>query len=147
MNKKKYTRIPLRINVIGHLEADVTIDQVLTVFLIDTGASNSVIDIDFARENLMEFAAIDEQGGGVGTSEMALFHSRVALFKISNFEIPSFDLYATDFQHVKESLAKKGIASSCNGVIGADILIRYKAAIDYKKKRLYLKKEKKVTKY
>ena len=141
MNKKKYTRIQLRINFIGHLEADVTVDDVHTVFLIDTGASNTVIDIDFARKNLMEFAAIDEQGGGVGTSEMALFHSQVALFKINDFEIPSFDLYATDFQHVKESLAKKGITSPCNGVIGADILIHYNAVIDYKKKRLYLKKK------
>ena len=37
---------------------------------------------------------------------MALFHKQVDLFKINDFEIPSFDLYATDFQHVKDSLAK-----------------------------------------
>lgn len=139
MNKKKYTKIPIRLNTIGHLEIDVTIDGTKTVFLLDTGASNTVIDIGFAKDNLLEFAAINEQGGGVGTSQMVLFHKQVALFKINNFEIPSFDLYATDFQHVKDSLAKKGITESCNGVIGADILLRYNAIIEYKKKRLYLK--------
>jgi len=140
MNKKNYTKIPIRVNVIGHLEVDVNIDGIKTVFLIDTGASNTVIDIGFAKENLFEFAAIGEQGGGVGTSQMALFHKKINLFKINEFEIPSFDLYATDFQHVKDSLAKKGITEPCNGVIGADILINYQAKINYKKRRLDLKK-------
>ena len=140
MKKEKYSKIPVRLNSVGHLEVDVTIDKIKTAFLIDTGASNTVIDISFAKENLFEFAAIGEQGGGVGTSQLALFHKKVDLFSINNFKIPSFDLYATDFQHVKDSLAKKGINEPCNGVIGADILIKYQAKINYKKKRLYLRK-------
>lgn len=140
MKKDNYIKIPVRLNSIGYLEVDVKIDGIKTAFLIDTGASNTVIDIGFAKENLFEFAAIDEQGGGVGTSQMALFHKQVDLFAINDFTIPSFDLYATDFQHIKESLAKKGITEPCNGVLGADILIKYKAKINYRKKRLYLKK-------
>jgi hypothetical protein len=143
MNKKKYTEIPIRLNSIGHLDVEVTIDGIKTSFLVDTGASNTVIDIGFAKDNLQEFAAIDEHGGGVGTSQMKLYHKKIDLFKINDFEIPSFDLYATDFQHVKDSLAKKGITESCDGVIGADILIKYNAVIDYKKQRLYLKQKKK----
>jgi hypothetical protein len=89
------------------------------------------------------FAPIEELGGGVGTSQMALFHRQINSFRIGDFEIRSFDLYATDFQHVKDSLAKKGITEPCNGVIGADILIQYNAVIDYKKKRMYVKQKKK----
>lgn len=137
--KKNYTQIPVRLNAIGHLEVDVRIDDIKARFLIDTGASNTVIDIGFAKEKLLEFASIEELGGGVGTSQMVLFHKQVDLFKINDFEIPSFDLYATDFTHVKDSLAKKGITEPCHGVIGADILIKYKAKINYKKKKLYLK--------
>jgi hypothetical protein len=140
MKKKNYIKIPIKLNAIGHLEAEVTIDSIKARFLVDTGASNTVIDIGFAKENLLEFASINELGGGVGTSQMVLFHKKVDVFKIRDFEIPSFDLYATDFTHVKDSLAKKGITESCDGVIGADILIKYKAKINYKKKRLYLKK-------
>ena len=116
------------------------IDGITTNFLIDTGASNTVIDIDFAKSNLFEFTSIEEHGGGVGTSQMAIFHKQVGLFKINDLEIPLFDLYATDFSHVKETLAKKGIAEPSTGVIGADILIKYEAKINYKKKKLYLKK-------
>ncbi|HUS01536.1 MAG TPA: retropepsin-like aspartic protease [Chitinophagaceae bacterium] len=140
MKKEKYTQIPITLNMIGHLEVEVKIDNVKARFLVDTGASNTVIDIGFAKENGMEFASIEEQGGGVGTSQMVLFHKQVDIFKINELEIPSFDLYATDFTHVKDSLAKKGIAEPCHGVIGADILIKYKAKINYKKRKLYLKK-------
>ena len=140
MKKKIYIEIPLKLNAIGHLEAEVKIDDIRACFLVDTGASNTVIDIGFARENLLEFASIDELGGGVGTSEMQIFHRQVDVFKINDFDIPTFDLYATDFTHVKDSLAKKGITKPCNGVIGADILIKYNAKINYKKKMLYLKK-------
>jgi Predicted aspartyl protease len=140
MKKEKYIKIPIKLNAIGHLEVEVNIDNIKTRFLVDTGASNTVIDTGFAKENLMELASMEELGGGVGTSEMKIFHKQVNLFKINDFEIPSFDLYATDFTHVKDSLAKKGITEPCNGVIGADILIKYKAKINYKKRRLYLKK-------
>jgi hypothetical protein len=142
MKKKKYKKIPMRLNTIGHLEVDVMIDGVKAVFLLDTGASNTVTDIDFAKENLFEFAAIEETGGGVGTSAMALFHKQVETFAINDLTIKSFDLYATDFQHVKDSLEKKGITEPCNGVIGADILTKYNAVIDYKKMRLYLREKK-----
>lgn len=140
MRKRKYTKIPLRLNAIGHLEVEVTIDDIKAAFLVDTGASNTVIDIGFAKDNLLEFASIAELGGGVGTSEMQIFHKQVGLFKIDDFRIKSFDLYATDFQHIRDSLAKKGINEPCQGVIGADILIKYKAKINYKKMNLYLKK-------
>jgi len=140
MMKKNYKEISLRLNAIGHLETEVTIDEIETIFLVDTGASNTVIDIGFAKDNLLEFEPIEMQGGGVGTSQMVLFHKQINLFKINDFEIPLFDLYATDFQHIKDSLTKKGVTEPCNGVIGADILIRYNAVIDYGNMKLYLKK-------
>ena len=140
MIKKNYSAIRVRITSIGHIEVDVNIDGINTFFFVDTGASNTIVDISFfAKDNLMEFVALEQRGGGVGTSQMILFHKKIDLFKINDFEIPSFDLYATDFQHVKDSLAKEGITEPCNGVIGADILIKYDAVIDYKKKILYLK--------
>src|SRR5919112_554635 len=120
MKKKSYTEIPIKLNAIGHLEVDVQIDNIKARFLVDTGASNTVIDIGFAKDNLLEFASIEELGGGVGTSEMVLFHKQVDVFKINDFKIRSFDLYATDFTHVRDSLAKKGINEPCHGVIGAD---------------------------
>jgi len=140
MKTKKYIDIPFELNQIGHLQVKVNIDGVEATFLIDTGASNTVIDIGFAHTNHLEFSSIDMQGGGVGTSEMLLYHRQIKSFKIKDFKITSFDLYATDFKHIKDSLAKKGITEECHGVIGADILIAFNAKINYKKKKLSLRK-------
>lgn len=140
MKKNKYIEIPFQLNPIGHLQVAVNIDGIKASFLIDTGASNTVMDIGFANSNHLEFSVIDMQGGGVGTSEMMLYHRKINTFRIKDFNIDSFDLYATDFQHIKDSLAKKGITEVCHGVIGADILIKYKAKINYKKKILSLRK-------
>ena len=137
--RKGYTKIPLHLNSVGHLELGVEIDGISTVFLLDTGAGNTVIDIGFAKENLGEFASIEMQGGGVGTSSLGLFHRQVDVFKIAAIELREFDLYAADFQHIKDTLAKKGISEPANGVLGADILVKYSAIIDYKKQQLYLK--------
>ena len=136
----EHIQIPLFLTVVGHLEAEVIIDEIRTKFLIDTGASNTVIDITFAKDNLLEFATISEQGGGLGTSVMTLHHKKVDSFSIHDFEIKDFDLYATDFTHVKQSLEKKGIEEVSTGVIGADILITYNAIIDYENRKLFLKK-------
>ena len=141
MSRKRtgYTEIILTLNTVGHLEVAVEIEGIATQFLLDTGAGNTVIDIGFANENQMEFNSIDMVGGGVGTSTLGLFHKQVTVFKIHTFEISLFDLYAADFLHVKETLANKGITEPANGVIGADILVKYSAIIDYEKKRLFLK--------
>ena len=138
-SRKGYTEIILILNSVGHLEVPVEVDGIATQFLLDTGAGNTVIDIGFANENQMKFNSIEMMGGGVGTSTLGLFHMLVSVFKIHTFEITLFDLYAADFLHVKETLANKGITDPANGVIGADILVKYSANIDYEKKRLYIK--------
>ena len=107
--------------------------------MLDTGAGNTVIDIAFAREHIGEFAGIEMQAGGVGTSTLELFHRQIRSFKIDSVELKDFDLYAADFSHVKDTLSKKGITEPANGVLGADVFIKYSAIIDYDKKRLYLK--------
>jgi len=38
MMKKNYKEISIRLNAIGHLETEVTIDEIETIFLVDTGA-------------------------------------------------------------------------------------------------------------
>lgn len=134
-----YTEIPIYLNAVGHLEVNVEIDGVTTLFLLDTGAGNTVIDIRFARENIGEFAGVDMQAGGVGTSTLELFHRQITSFKINSIELKDFDLYAVDLTHVKDTLFKKGITEPANGVLGADVFIKHAAVIDYDKKRLYLK--------
>lgn len=137
--KKGYKQIPLNKTIVDVFELEVSIDGLVTYFLLDTGAGNTVIDIGFARINNLEFSETDIIGGGVGTSKLGIHKKKINNLKLNGFAIKDFQLYGADFKHVKDSLIKKGIQNPANGVLGADVLIKYKAVIDYENECMYLK--------
>lgn len=139
---KGYTEIPLRLTSVGIFEIEVNIDGIDAIFFLDTGAANTVIDSGFAITSNLELADTDMIGGGVGTSELGLHKISVKNFIAGNCRLKNFELYAADFKHVIESLRKKGITDPIHGVLGADVLIPYKAIIDYGDQKLYLKMRK-----
>ncbi len=122
---------PLTHNIFN---AEAVLDSLyLGTFLIDTGASNSILQKSFAdehglregRENL-EITLL-----GAGGEERALL-ARFDSFKIGDFTIedPVFAL----------SDAESGIAvfENISGIIGNDILHRFSLTLDYRRQRIYL---------
>jgi hypothetical protein len=58
--------------------------------------------------------------------------------KIGDIVIPDYKTFILDLSHVNNSYAQIGI-KHIDGVIGSDLLVEYKAIIDYEKKHLKLK--------
>ena len=63
--------------------------------------------------------------------------SRKNTLEIGKFKLQRTQLILIDLQHINNALKKQN-AEPVNGIIGADILIKAKAIIDYNKKYLYL---------
>ena len=63
--------------------------------------------------------------------------SRKNTLEIGKFKLQRTQLILIDLQHINNALQKQN-AEPVNGIIGADILIKGKAIIDYNKKYLYL---------
>jgi hypothetical protein len=63
--------------------------------------------------------------------------SRKNTLEIGKFILKRTELILIDLQHINNALEKQN-AEPVNGIIGADILIKGKAIIDYDKKYLYL---------
>ena len=59
--------------------------------------------------------------------------------KIKNWMYQNCQIVLFDLDHVNTALIEHN-ANAIDGIIGADILEKGEAVIDYKKKRLYLKK-------
>ncbi|MBD1430993.1 MULTISPECIES: retropepsin-like aspartic protease [Sphingobacterium] len=108
--------------------------------VLDTGASKTVLD----RTTLLE-AGIDEQklietsilSSGLGTNEMqsAIFilpYLRIGDWECKKFEVAVLDLSTINFAYSQIN------ADPVVGVIGGDILNKYGAVINYKKKTLQL---------
>jgi len=115
-----------------HIFVDGKIMRKKIRFLIDTGASKSVVDKSFAEKNFTTslITETDHQTTGLGTnipnsSFIRLHHIRIGDQKIKPLQFALLDLSVVNDAY---SLAK---LEKVNAIIGGDILKKYGCVIDY----------------
>jgi predicted aspartyl protease len=107
-------------------------------FLIDTGASNTIIDSALAATLELNLKGTSERGGGLGTSDMPIKKIQNLEIEIDGKMIAAEKASVMDLSDVNKSLKREG-ARVIEGIIGADILTQYKAVINYEKRTLKIK--------
>lgn len=124
-----------------HLACAALVGDKLARFLIDTGASRSVIDENIIEEFNLHQDMIENEilASGLGTNEMKNFLTCIPHFQINNFILKNLNIIAIDLSHVNQSF-KLIEKEPVQGVIGGDILKHFDAIIDYKKSTLNLNK-------
>ena len=142
LEKKNYIIIPLRKLVTNHLELDATINGVQGTFILDTGASNSCVGIDMIEFFNLDAKESDTKAAGAGAIDMETQQSEHNTLEIGKWKTKNFHLVLFDLTHVNTALTQHK-AAEVHGIIGADILEKGKAIIDYNKHILYLRTSKK----
>ena len=142
LRKKKYVRIKLRKMITNHLEVSAKINGVEGTFILDTGASNSCVGLDLLERFKLISEESEVKAAGAGATDMETYKSINNNLKIGDWKLKSCDLVLFDLMHVNTALTQHN-AEKVDGIIGADVLEKGKAFIDYDKKVLYLKKSKK----
>ncbi|CAM1340130.1 retropepsin-like aspartic protease [Tenacibaculum amylolyticum] len=142
LRKKKYVRIKLKKMITNHLELSAKINGVKGVFILDTGASNSCVGLNLTEQFKLTSEESEVKAAGAGATDMETYISTDNYLKIGDWKLPSCDLVLFDLTHVNTALTQHK-AKEVHGIIGADVLEKGKAFIDYDKKVLYLKKVKK----
>jgi predicted aspartyl protease len=132
------TTIPIQILQIDndgyHLLSTITINRKKANVIIDTGASRTVFD----RERIKKFVKTrskklkDKLSTGLGTSNMESHHLEISSLGIGKIRIRKYATVLLDLSHVNNSYQQLGLLQ-IEGVLGSDILYKYKARIDYKK--------------
>lgn len=138
LKKKKYIRIPLELTSTNHFEITATINGTIGRFILDTGASNTCIGfdkIDFFQLNSMDS---EIKAAGAGATEMLTKLSTKNNIQIGEWIGKKRKIVLFDLVHVNEALTSHN-ALPVDGIIGADILKKGKAIIDYGKQALYLR--------
>ena len=138
LHKKKYIAIPLVLTATNHFEVTATINGVKGRFILDTGASNTCIGldkIDFFKLNSKDSKI---KAAGAGATEMLTKLSTKNVIEIGKWYKQKQKIVLFDLVHVNQALTSHQ-AMPVDGIIGADILKKGRAVIDYHKKRLYLK--------
>ena len=137
--KKGYIRIKLKKTSTNHFEIKGRINGVKGRFILDTGASSSCVGFDRVDYFKLEAVASKVKAAGAGNSEMDTQEARNNSIEMGDWKFEALDLVLFDLTHVNTALKNHG-AKKAHGIIGADILEKGDAIIDYKKKRLFLKK-------
>lgn len=139
LKSKDYRQVPLALTETNHFELQAKINGISGRFILDTGASNTCVGMD----KIEYFKLISEESeikaAGAGATEMETLISTKNTIKIGDWKIKKSEIVLFDLIHVNQALTNHN-ALPVDGIIGADILKKGKAVIDYNKKKLYLKK-------
>lgn len=139
LESKSYTKIPLSFTETNHFEIAAKINGITGRFILDTGASNTCVGMDKIDFFKMISESTDVKAAGAGATEMDTLISTKNKIKIGDWKKSRLKIVLFDLVHVNKALTSHN-ALPVDGIIGADILKKGKAVIDYDKKSLYLKK-------
>ena len=132
-----YSSVKLIFLKTKHYLIEAKVNSITGRFILDTGASNSCICTSLEDK----FKVISEESkekASSANSEMT--HTKISKRNViqigkwnSNASLITFDM-----SHINNALSQKKI-DPIDGIVGADILKKSKAILDYKSNKLYLK--------
>jgi hypothetical protein len=135
--------IPLKFIDVGgdgfHLHAIFHIGKKPVRMVIDTGASRTVFDkqkfesITGSSDSLLH----EKLSAGIGGSGLESHVIRFSGFRLGKIELKKYQTVLMDLSHVNNSYAQMKI-KEVDGILGSDIMKKFKAKIDFGKKVLVL---------
>ena len=140
LDKEGYVAIPIMENISGHLLVEAQVNGVAGLFIVDTGAGGTVVDLARAEELNLNHEKDNTTftGAGAGGQGLEVCPSLGNTIEIGNYIRRDFTISLMSLLHVSESLTKLGAEEEITGVIGVDLLKPAKAIIDYSRMMLYL---------
>ena len=135
---KGYTKVKLHLTKTNHFEIKATINNVKGRFILDTGASNSCVGFEAIETFNLDAEDSLIKAAGAGAVDMETKTSKKNSIKIGKWRHNKVVLVLFNLTHVNTALVNHN-SQPVDGIIGADILKKSKAIIDYEKKYLYLK--------
>ena len=142
LKNKSYIKIPLVLTATNHMEVCASINGVNGRFILDTGASNTCVGFDKIEFFKLKSKASKIKAAGAGATDMETLIATKNVLDIGPWRKRKLKIVLFDLVHVNSALIAHE-AFPVDGIIGADILKKGKAVIDYNKRCLYLKTAKK----
>ena len=136
--EKGYTKVKLKLTRTNHFEIKATINGVNGLFILDTGASNSCVGFEAVETFKLKAKDSKVKAAGAGATDMLTQISKKNTLKIGKWKQQKMPLILFSLTHVNTALISHN-AKPVDGIIGADVLKKAKAIIDYDKKYVYLK--------
>ena len=135
---KKYKKIKFTVLKTQHLLIKGKINGVKGNFILDTGASNSCVGFESIEQFKLDAQFSETKAAGAGATGMDTQIAKNNNIKIGSWQNQEMHIVIFDMSHVNEALQNYKV-KPVDGILGADILIKGKAIIDYCNCCLYLR--------
>lgn len=142
-NKKTETVVKLSIQDMEksghHLFLNIKVNGKRCRFLLDTGASKTVIGKEWFEKNIgkEKLKAIRQETSGLHSVVSESYYGKIDLLELGTLQIKKYTSAAVELAHVNGMYSKFKIKKIC-GILGSDLMLKYNAVIDYKNKKLTL---------
>jgi hypothetical protein len=142
MNRMEEIQVPVELVELDensfHILVTIVIGCIEGDFIVDTGASITVIDscTPFSHEPLEDVRGIHSGGVGGEIGEVKLVN--LPTFHLGGYTLENVRVALLDLQYVN-TLYHSRLRRRMAGLLGSDFLMKYNAVIDYENKRLTLK--------
>lgn len=137
LKKENYKKVKFKITKTQHLLIKAKINGVKGNFILDTGASTSCVGFESVDLFLLEARKSKTKASGAGATGMLTQIATKNQLQLGTWKDIAFDVVIFDLSHVNEALTQHK-AKPVHGIIGADILMKGKAIVDYFNYCLYL---------
>ncbi len=107
--------------------------------LIDTGATLTVLDINRTKTIFKspEIKIYDKFFMGIGTSKIDTYSMHIKAVKLGDCSLENLEVILIDMENINKAYAAFDLPR-IDGIIGGDVLQKYKAVINYEKSILEL---------
>jgi len=138
LTAKGYTFFKLHNTPSKHFVINAKINGIKGRFIVDTGASNSCVGLEEIILFNLSLEQTNKKAAGAGSTNISTQIAKGNTMHLRRFKIKSLMLVVIDLSHINTALIEHN-TKPINGIIGADILEKYKGILDYNYKALYLK--------
>ncbi len=138
LKKSGYLSISIKRLKTNHIQVKAEINSVKGVFLIDTGASNSCIDLKLCDFYNINYEKSAEKASSATDQISNTMISNKNQIKIGKWFKKNMTIVLFDMTFINKTLNEQGI-ERVSGIIGSDLLKKGKAIIDYSENKLFFK--------
>ena len=138
LKKSGYLSISFKRLKTNHIQVKAEINSVKGVFIIDTGASNSCIDLKLCDLYNIRYEKSSEKASSATDQISNTMISKKNQIKIGKWFKKNMTIVLFDMTFINKTLNEHGI-EGVSGIIGSDLLKKGKAIIDYSENKLFLK--------
>ena len=137
LKAQNYKGIKFKFLKTQHLLIKVKVNGIAGNFILDTGASNTCIGIESIEKYRLEVKDHSSFAASASSTTMQAKISKGNYLQIGSWKQLPATFILFDLSHVNEALSQQKI-KPVDGIIGADVLLKGNAIIDYPNLCLYL---------